>query len=76
VVIGTVASLVDPEKIIVTGEGLETARFARAEVDAGIAERLDPASEPVIVELHDFRFAEYAWAAAIGAIRHVVLPDM
>lgn len=74
VVIGTVASLLDPDKVIVTGEGLETARFAFAQVESGIAERLDPASEPVGVELHEFRFAEYAWAAAIGAIRHVVLP--
>lgn len=73
VVIGTTASLLDPQKVIVTGEGLETARVAWAQVQSGIFERLDPASEAVDVELHEFRFAEYAWAAAISAIRHVAL---
>jgi predicted NBD/HSP70 family sugar kinase len=64
VVVGTIASLVDPEKIVVTGEGLAVAR---------IAEHLDPTSAPVVLELHEFRFADYAWGAAVSAIRHVVL---
>ena len=72
VVVANLADLIDPQKVIVTGEALAVARYASAEVDAAIRERLDPAAEAVALELVDFRFADYAWAAAIGAIRHVI----
>jgi predicted NBD/HSP70 family sugar kinase len=71
-VVATLTNLTDPEKIVITGEGLEIARWARAELDAAVLDRLDPATEPVLLELRDFAFADYAWAAAISAIRRVV----
>ncbi|MCU1405577.1 MAG: transcriptional regulator/sugar kinase [Glaciihabitans sp.] len=72
VVVASLADLIDPEKVIITGEALAVARYASDELDASIRRHLDPAAEPVDVELVDFAFADYAWAAAIAAIRHVV----
>lgn len=71
-VVATLADLIDPQKVIITGEALAVARYSSAEMEASIRERLDPAAEAVQVELVDFDFADYAWAAAIGAIRHVI----
>ncbi len=71
-VIAELQGLVDPEKIIVTGEGLAIAQYDGALLDASIAARLDPASVSPDLDLHEFHFADYAWGAAISAIRHVV----
>lgn len=71
-VVAYLANLIDPEKIIITGEGLAIATFARKQLDEELAARLDPAAEPVTLELYEFNFADYAWAAAISAIRSVV----
>ncbi len=70
--IAVIVDLVDPEKVVVTGEGLAILEFASSEMHSGIADRLDPASQRAPVEVRDFRFADYAWAAAISAIRHIV----
>jgi predicted NBD/HSP70 family sugar kinase len=72
VVVAQLANLVDPEKVIVTGEGLAIAERRRPAMDAAITRHLDPAAAPVAVELYPFRFADYAWAAAISAVRHIV----
>lgn len=66
--------LVDPEKVIVTGEGLPMARGAEGAFREGLGARLDPASGAVPIEFCDFDFADYAWAASIAAIRRVVQP--
>jgi predicted NBD/HSP70 family sugar kinase len=66
--------LVDPEKVIVTGEGLPIAREAEDAFLEGLEARLDPASEAVPIDFCDFDFADYAWAASIAAIRRVVQP--
>jgi predicted NBD/HSP70 family sugar kinase len=72
VVIAHVVNLVDPEKVVVTGEGLGVAQLAPEQVDAGVAARLDPASDAVAVEYRTLRFSDYARAASISAIRRVV----
>jgi predicted NBD/HSP70 family sugar kinase len=72
VVVANLADLVDPQKVIVTGEALAVARYAKDDVDAAIVERLDPAAEPVVLDLVEFAFADYAWAAAIAGIRNVI----
>lgn len=71
-VVANITDLVDPEKVIITGEALAVAHYASTELDAAVRQRLDPAAEPVTIELADFTFADYAWAAAIAAIRRVV----
>jgi predicted NBD/HSP70 family sugar kinase len=72
VVIAQLVNFFDPQKVVVTGEGLNIFDYAAAEVDAAIAYRLDPAASPVVLDVHAFEFADYAWAAAISAIRVVV----
>jgi len=72
VVIAQLVNLIDPEKVIVTGEGLIVARAGAASLDAALAEKLDPASERSEIEVRDFAFSDYAWAAAVSAIRRVV----
>ena len=72
VVIATLRNVVDVEKVVVTGEGLEVARWAHDQLMASLDERLDPAASDAALELRDFEFADYAWAAAITAIHHVV----
>lgn len=72
IVIANLASVADVEKVIVTGEGLPVLRFDEALLFASVAAALDPASEPPHVELHPFDFADYAWAAAVSAIRLVL----
>ncbi len=71
-VIATVGNIIDPEKIIVTGEGRAIADIDRLLLDTTIAEHLDPATESFPLEVHPFEFAHYAWGAAISAIRHIV----
>ena len=66
--------LVDPEKLIVTGEGLPAARFGDAAFRDGLAARLDPSSATIPIDFWEFDFADYAWGASIAAIRRVVQP--
>lgn len=66
--------LVDPEKIIVTGEGLPIPRGAENAFLEGLEARLDPASEIAPIDFWNFDFGDYAWAASITAIRRVVQP--
>lgn len=71
-VVAQIVNTVDPEKVVITGEGLAIPRMARASMELGLATHRDPASEPAPIEVYDFRFADYAWAAAINAIRHIL----
>lgn len=72
VVIAQIVNLVDPQKVVVTGEGLAVFDYAADEVHAAIADHLDPDASPVVLDVHPFRFADYARAAAISAIRAVI----
>jgi predicted NBD/HSP70 family sugar kinase len=72
VVIGNLVCIADVEKIIVTGEGLAIAQFDEALLETSISAALDPAAEAPLIELHPFKFADYAWAAAVSAIRLVL----
>jgi hypothetical protein len=58
--------------VVITGEGLAIPRMARESMELGLAIHRDPASEAAPIEVYDFRFADYAWAAAINAIRHIL----
>ncbi|WOF24232.1 ROK family transcriptional regulator [Microbacterium betulae] len=71
-VVASLANLVDPERIIVTGEGLAVAEYAPEHLATAVRERLDPAAEPPTVILQPFQFADYAWGAAITAISELV----
>ncbi|GAA4416004.1 ROK family transcriptional regulator [Georgenia halophila] len=71
-VIAVLVNIVDPERVIVTGEGLAIAEYASDEMTTALAARLDPVSEAPAVQLRTFHFTDYAWGAAITAIRNLI----
>lgn len=73
VVIGTAVNGVDPDKVLVTGEGVDMVDLAPAELRLGLAaqlEHVDPAS--VVIELPPFSFSDYARGAAVSAMRDLI----
>ncbi|MGW9112968.1 ROK family protein [Microbacterium sp. NPDC055683] len=71
-VIAALVNLVDPERIIVTGEGLAVAELHPDVVELAVRSRLDPASEAPQVTLQPFAFTDYAWGAAVTAMTALV----
>jgi len=69
VLIGTVANGLDPEKILLTGDGLAVWELAREHVIASIDDTYDPGPEPLDIDVQPFEFDEWARAAAIVGIR-------
>lgn len=72
VVIGDLICIADVERVIITGEGLPIAGYDTAMLTAAVEQALDPAAETPAIQLEPFRFADYAWAAAVSAIRLVL----
>lgn len=72
VVIADLVCIIDVEKVILTGEGLPLAQLFTAELAAAVDAALDPATEAPPVQLQPFQFADYAWAAAVSAVRLVL----
>ena len=73
VVIGTAVNAVDPDKVLVTGEGVDMVGLAPAAVRRGLTaqlEHVDP--ESVVIELPPFSFSDYARGAAVSAMRDLV----
>ncbi|MBB2976509.1 putative NBD/HSP70 family sugar kinase [Microbacterium endophyticum] len=71
VVVATLVNVTDPEKVIVTGEALQIAEIGRDRFDRAISLSLDPVVAALELELYRFHFTDYAWGAAISAIRRV-----
>jgi predicted NBD/HSP70 family sugar kinase len=73
--VADIARLVDPDLVILTGEGVGAVDFARAELDAALEESRDPAGPPVQVDVQPFPFTEWARGAAAVAVQaHVLGP--
>lgn len=72
VIAATVANLVDPQKIVLTGDGIPIVEFARAEIDLAIASGLDPEASPVALDVRVWDFSEWARAAAGIAITALI----
>ena len=73
VTIAEAVNALDPEKVLVTGEGVDMMELAPEALRAGLSdhlEQVDPAT--VIVERPDFSFSHYARGAAISAMRDLV----
>jgi len=70
--VATLVNIVDPERVLVTGEALAVAEFASAQMHESIRLRLDPGTPFPDVQLGAFEFTDYAWGAAITAIRVLV----
>ncbi|TXK19387.1 ROK family transcriptional regulator [Homoserinibacter sp. GY 40078] len=67
-----ITNLVDPELVVIAGEGIVVARHDQELLAQSIARRLDPTSEPPQVVIPDFRFEDYARGAAVTALRQLL----
>ncbi|HEY0237038.1 MAG TPA: ROK family protein [Friedmanniella sp.] len=76
VLIATVANALDPEKIVLTGDGLAVMRLAGDAVRESIAELRDPPEAITPLDVQPFDFTEWARAGAVAAIRSLVEPDI
>jgi predicted NBD/HSP70 family sugar kinase len=69
VLVATVANTMDPEKIVITGDGVAVTELARMEMDAAIAAHRHPSGAPIVLDIQPFEFVEWARAGAVLAIR-------
>ncbi|MFJ3322734.1 ROK family protein [Curtobacterium sp. NPDC086286] len=72
VLLSTVVTLVDPETIVLTGDGLPVYDLARAEVDAAFWQGLRPYEPAATIVVQPFEFSEWARAAAVLAVRRLL----
>jgi predicted NBD/HSP70 family sugar kinase len=73
--VGDIANLVDPQLVLLTGDGIGLADVARAPLDAALEESRDPAGPPALVDVRPFPFTEWARGAAAVAVQaHVLGP--
>jgi predicted NBD/HSP70 family sugar kinase len=68
VLIGHVSNMLDPAKIVLTGDGLPLYELAESRVNDGIAATLESDAGPVNLDVQPFDFSEWARAAAALAI--------
>jgi predicted NBD/HSP70 family sugar kinase len=69
VLIGTVANALDPEKIVLAGDGLVVMELAGREVHATIERALAPGIPAPAVDVQPFQFDEWARGGAVLGIR-------
>lgn len=69
VLAATLANTMDPEKIVITGDGIAVTELARDELDAAIAANRHPDGAPIALDIQPFEFDEWARAGAVLAIR-------
>jgi predicted NBD/HSP70 family sugar kinase len=73
--VADVANLVDPELVILTGDGIGVVEIARPHLDAALAESRDPDAPRLRVDVRPFPFTEWARGAAAVAVQaHVLGP--
>lgn len=68
-VLGTVANALDPQKIILTGEGLAVWELAQEHTRSALAATFDAGPDPLDLDVQPFEFDEWARAAAVVGIR-------
>ncbi|MGY5764633.1 ROK family protein [Brachybacterium sp. DNPG3] len=71
-VVATITNLVDPERVVVTGEALAVARLHPDVLEGAVRERLDPSSVAPEIVCPDFAFTDYARGAAVTALHALV----
>lgn len=69
VLVGTVANAMDPEKIVLAGDGLVVMELAGDEVRATIDEVRSPGIPPLVLDVQPFQFDEWARGGAVVGIR-------
>jgi predicted NBD/HSP70 family sugar kinase len=73
VLVADIANLVDPELVILTGDGIGLVDVARAALDAALEENRSEALAPARVDVRPFPFSEWARGAAAVAVQAHVL---
>jgi predicted NBD/HSP70 family sugar kinase len=68
VIIGTVANIVDPERIVLTGDGLAVVDFAQRHIDDAIREVRVPRGAVPPVSVQPFEFTQWARASAVTGL--------
>lgn len=68
-----VADLAMTDRILLAGEGVRLALVAAAAMQAGLTEFRPDWAEPVVVEVQQLDFSEWARGAAVIALQHFVL---
>lgn len=69
VLVGTVANALDPQKIVLAGDGLVVMELAGDEVLATIDEVRSPGIPPLALDVQPFQFDEWARGGAVVGIR-------
>ncbi|NUJ86776.1 ROK family transcriptional regulator [Plantibacter sp. MCCC 1A11337] len=69
VILGTVINGLDPERVILTGDGLAVLEFAGGRVQRTLESVRLPSDDPVQFDVVPFEFTEWARAGAVAAIR-------
>lgn len=72
VMIGTIINGLDPEKIVLTGDGLAVMEIAGGEVMRSIEAVRLPSEQPVPLDVQPFEFTEWARAGAVVALRSLL----
>jgi predicted NBD/HSP70 family sugar kinase len=73
VLVADIATLVDPELVILTGDGIGLAEVARPALDAALRENRKEPLAPPRVDVRPFPFTEWARGAAAVAVQEHVL---
>jgi predicted NBD/HSP70 family sugar kinase len=73
VLVADIANLVDPELVILTGDGIGLVEVARPALDAAVAENRYKALAPARIDVRPFPFTEWARGAAAVAVQEHVL---
>ncbi|MFD7307451.1 ROK family protein [Promicromonospora sp. NPDC059942] len=69
VLIGTVANALDPQKIVLAGDGLVVMELAGDQVRATIEEVRSPGIPPLALDVQPFQFDEWARGGAVVGLR-------
>ncbi|WP_285034809.1 ROK family transcriptional regulator [Plantibacter sp. ME-Dv--P-095] len=72
VIIGTIINGLDPERVVLTGDGLAVLEIAGPEVRRTIEAIRLPNDAPARLEVLPFEFTEWARAGAVAAIRTIL----
>lgn len=67
--VATVANAMDPEKIVITGDGIAVTELGRSEMDFAIEAHHHPTGAPIALDIQPFEFVEWARGGAVLAIR-------
>lgn len=71
--VGLVANVTSPERVVLSGEGIHLAHVAQQALDEGIAGVRHPAAAPLTLVVERADFTEWARGAAVIAIEEFVL---